>query len=229
MRRAVEALEYGGSGTPHFDGLSPNTLAKLIIKPLADSSNETQHVGLLHPNYTDSALDAIGDYLGEEKFGGNSGGINDPSGMTQGEFEQKRGLIIDNVRNRSAAEIADKRAAHGEAEKVEFKREADELKRKHKAEKAERKREADELKREADELKRKHKAEKAELKREAEAEKAELKREAEVELKREADELKAQVATWAANDEPSYAEEDAHTVAKKKKKKKKKFVPFVVV
>ncbi|KAJ1446933.1 hypothetical protein M885DRAFT_603549 [Pelagophyceae sp. CCMP2097] len=168
----VKSCEYGGSGTSHFDGLGSNTLAKFIIKPLADSSNETQQfviliknvlylfvfksrlalvlyhaltlcphaavcfkveekdggkftavpkfgycitvqitVGLLRPDYTGSAVNAIRDYFGEAEFGGNSGGVNDPPGMTQSDFEQKRCSIIEAIRNRSAAETAEKRAA----------------------------------------------------------------------------------------------------------------------
>ncbi|KAJ1452042.1 hypothetical protein M885DRAFT_569113 [Pelagophyceae sp. CCMP2097] len=168
----IKACEYDGSGTSHFDNLSSNTLAKFIIKLLADSSNETQQfviliknvlylfvfksrlalvlyhaltqcphaaacfkveekdggkftavpkfgycitvqitVGLLRPDYTGSAVNAIRDYFGEAEFGGNSGDINDSPGMTQSDFEQKRCSIIEAIRNRSAAETAEKRAA----------------------------------------------------------------------------------------------------------------------
>ncbi|KAJ1448821.1 hypothetical protein M885DRAFT_500899 [Pelagophyceae sp. CCMP2097] len=46
----IKACEYDGSGTSHFDNLSSNTLAKFIIKPLADSSNETQQLAILIKN-----------------------------------------------------------------------------------------------------------------------------------------------------------------------------------
>ncbi|KAJ1450431.1 hypothetical protein M885DRAFT_571284 [Pelagophyceae sp. CCMP2097] len=130
-------------------GLCPNTLAKFVIKPLADLSKGTQQfvilingvfyfivfkshlalynmtlqvsVGFVDPNCKNSALAPIFDYWKS----GNFRGIDDSPVITQDEFVQERCLILETIRGRSAELKRAKNApAHEAADEKKQKREA---------------------------------------------------------------------------------------------------------